>query len=104
MNRLPEICYATLPSTGEVIVIKKDELGYCPVREEKMVELRFSTDSDDNRKIRDTLNDRLGVSVPERCAMEHGSMFGWDTYLADPDSWTAEGRPIRKVNRLEATL
>ena len=29
-NELPDACFSILPSTGQLIIIKKGESGYCP--------------------------------------------------------------------------
>lgn len=73
---LPELCFTTLPSTGELICIKRGELGYYP----------SSWNTDDkqrNEELADYNNERLGVTVEQRKAMEAGSMGGWDCSGAD---------------------
>ena len=53
---LPEMCFTTLPSTGELICIKRGELGYYP----------SSWNTDDkqrNEELADYNNERLGVTV-----------------------------------------
>ena len=70
---LPELCFTTLPSTGELICIKR---GYYP----------SSWNTDDkqrNEELADYNNERLGVTVEQRKAMEAGSMGGWDCSGAD---------------------
>ena len=73
---LPELCFTTLPSTGELICIKRGELGYYP----------SSWNTDDkqrNEELANYNNERLGVTVEQRKAMEAGSMGGWDCPGAD---------------------
>ena len=73
---LPEMCFTTLPSTGELICIKRGELGYYP----------SSWNTDDkqrNEELANYNNERLGVTAEQRKAMEAGSMGGWDFPGAD---------------------
>ena len=77
---LPELCFTTLPSTGELICIKRGELGYYP----------SSWNTDDkqrNEELADYNNERLGVTVEQRKAMEAGSMCGGDFPGADPANY-----------------
>lgn len=62
LNKLPEMCYAKLFSTGKLILIKKGETGYYPC----------DFDGDENK-----LNENLGVTKAQAKAMSCGSMFGW---------------------------
>lgn len=74
---LQEMCFTVLPSTGELIAIKKGENGY--YRSE------WSTDDiQRNQEIAQYNNERLGVTDVQKMCMEAGSMFGWDAPGANP--------------------
>ena len=74
---LPEMCYSVHESTGELIVIKRGECGYH--------QTDYSTDDKDrNVELADHLNEKLGVDMWQRQAMEVGSICGWDVPGADP--------------------
>lgn len=72
LQKLPPLCYAALPSTGETIAIKRGESGYHPVA---------------SRLTADELNSGLNPppSPAQVEAMLTGSMFGWEAPGADPD-------------------
>ena len=74
---LPEICYSVHERTGELIVIKRGECGYHSTD--------YSTpDKERNVELADCLNEKLGVDMWQRQAMEVGSICGWDVPGADP--------------------
>ena len=74
---LPEQCCSILPSTGELIVIKRGERGY--YRSE------WNTDSrEENKNIADFTNSRMGITLAQLEAMICGSMCGWDVPGAQP--------------------
>ena len=77
---LPELCFSVLPSTGELICIKRGESGY--------YRSDWNTnDKEKNIELSDYNNDRLGVTPEQRQAMEVGSMAGWDVPGADPANY-----------------
>jgi hypothetical protein len=81
LSKLPDACYSVSDYNGDVIFLKKGELGY------------YSTpysDSDRsiNREIVNHLNAELGVSWAQEQAMKVGSLFGWNVPAIDPDRWS----------------
>ena len=74
---LPELCFSTLRTTGQLICIKRGESGYYPSDWD-------TGDKERNVELADELNENLGVTPAQRQAMEIGSMVGWDVPGADP--------------------
>lgn len=90
---LPELCFSTLRTTGDLICIKRGEAGYYPSKWD-------TGDKERNVELADELNENLGVTPIQRQAMEVGSMAGWDVPGADPKCY--EGH--QEQNRGEMTL
>ena len=83
---LPELCYSVHESTGELIVIKRGECGYH--------QTDYSTDDKErNVELADHLNEKLGVNMWQRQAMEVGSICGWDVPGADPAKYLEPYNP-----------
>ena len=83
---LPELCYSVHESTGELIVIKRGECGYH--------QTDYSTnDKERNVELADHLNEKLGVDMWQRQAMEVGSICGWDVPGADPAKYQEPYNP-----------
>ena len=77
-DKLPQLCFTLLPGTGQLICVKRGEIGYYPSD--------WSTpDAQENRRIADEQNRKLGVTPAQEEAMKIGSMCGWDVPGADPD-------------------
>ena len=79
-ERLPDMCYSTLPSGGPLILLKRGESGY------------FQTDwnqndLEKNRHLADYFNQKRGISKAQEEAMSFGSLFGWDKPGADPKTY-----------------
>ncbi len=90
-NDLPETCLATLPSTGELIVLKRGETGY------------FRSDWDtgnkaENKKLAEWHNHRCGITPAQVKAMQVGTMFGFDAPGADPQIYFDEARLIGSLS------
>ncbi|MDD4474933.1 MAG: hypothetical protein PHV95_03950 [Eubacteriales bacterium] len=90
--KLPVMCYSTLPSTGELIVIKRGENGY------RKADHRMSG-CDSSRSYADMVNKKLGVSKAQEAAMIAGSLYGWNVPAADPKNYDTDGHPIKNKNR-----
>lgn len=80
--KLPPLCYIRHPSTGATIAIYRGETGWQPTG--TLCSPEF-------------LNSRLPhpPSEDEISAMKHGSIIGWDTPGAGPETWRRqrEGGP-----------
>ena len=74
---LPEMCFSVLGTTGELICLKRGVTGYFP--SEYSVD-----DKEKNIEFADRYNEKLGVTMWQRQAMEVGSLCGWDVPGADP--------------------
>lgn len=77
---LPEMCFSTLASTGQLICIKRGEAGHYPSEWD-------TGDKERNVELADELNENLGVTPAQRQAMEIGSMAGWTAPGADPKNY-----------------
>ena len=85
---LPEKCYAVLPSSDEIIIVKKGESGYYHTD-------KYGHDRAEALVIVDECNESGGVSKAQAAAMLAGSMFGWEVPAADPKNYDEQGQPIK---------
>ena len=85
-DSLPELCFSTLLTSGDLICIKRGEVGYFPSDWD-------TGDKEQNVELADQLNEQLGVTVWQRKAMEVGSMCGWDVPGADPAKYLGDTAP-----------
>ena len=91
-SSLPEQCYSVLPSSNEIIIVKKGETGYYRTD-------IHGEDRTDSLRIVDEQNQAGSVSKAQAAAMLAGSMFGWHTPAADPKSYDEQGQPIRPKHK-----
>ena len=66
--------------------MKRGESGYYPSG-------WSTTDAQENRRIADEQNRKLGVTTAQEEAMKIGSMCGWDVPGADPAKYEEDYRP-----------
>ena len=85
---LPPMCYSVLPSSGELIGIRRGDSGYFLAKE-------GTGDRAQNEILADQKNKRLRVTPEQRMAMEVGSLCGWDAPGANPRMY--EGRLHQKT-------
>ncbi len=91
-SSLPDRCYVYLATENVLGIVQKGEHGY------------FATDlipesREEGKTLADRYNQNLGVTKRQSAAMVAGSMFGWETPAADPNSYDKNGTPIRPKHR-----
>ncbi len=85
---LPEHCYAVLPNSGQLIEVRRGEMGYYPCA--------YSTGGRAyNQVLENYFNAHEGISKAQAAAMLAGSMFGWSVPAADPSRYDLNGEPVR---------
>jgi hypothetical protein len=83
---LPDKCFSTLPSSGELIMIEKGKKGYTPCP--------WCTGATQSLREAAQRNRSLGVYPQQEAAMLGGSMLGWATPAARTSSYDVKGKPI----------
>lgn len=86
-NELPETCFATLPGTGDLIILKRGETGYYPSEWD-------TGDRTKNREIADYQNYGHGIIPAQVQAMMVGSMYGFHVPGADPQIYFDKAKLI----------
>ena len=87
-SSLPDLCYANLPSTGELIIITKGESGY------KNASSPYDS-PERNKELAEGHNAEMGITKAQAAAMLAGSMFGWEVPAADPANYDDNGMPVK---------
>ena len=90
-SSLPDKCFSTLESSGELIVITKGEKGYAPTG-------TFPQNASPKEGAA-ALNEANGITKAQEAAMVAGSMFGWAVPAADPRNYDANGNPVHQKTR-----
>lgn len=86
-NELPDFCLSTLPSTGQLIILRKGERGYYASEWD-------TGKREENQNIAREHNRRRGISDIQEAAMSAGSMFGWNLPGADPQWYLDNARYV----------
>ncbi len=87
-NDLPETCFATLPGTGDLIILKRGETGYYHSDWE-------TGDKAQNAEIASQHNSRRGITPAQVEAMVVGSMCGFHVPGANPQMYFDYAQHIR---------
>lgn len=96
-NDLPENCFATLPGTGELIILNRGETGYYRSDWE-------TGDKAKNQEIADYHNGKRGINPAQVEAMRTGSMFGFNVPGADPQIFFDQARYLRSYKIKEGSM
>ena|ERR1700748_2769633 len=73
ISTLPAKCFGILPIDNSIIIIKAGEMGYYPTAQPP-IQLTFPKTIED---FVNEINLEDGITIQQRKAMEHGSLFGW---------------------------
>ena len=80
---LPEHCYAVLPNSGQLIEVRRGEMGYYPCA--------YSTGGRAyNQVLENYFNAHEGISKAQAAAM-----LGWSVPAAYPSRYDLDGEPVR---------
>lgn len=89
-NELPDFCLSTIPSTGQLIILKKGVRGYYASGWD-------TGNREENQNIAQEHNRRRGISDIQEAAMSAGSMFGWNLPGADPQWYLDNARYVNTI-------
>ena len=81
---LPEICYATLPHSGKLVVLKRGVRSFSMFSHQ-------SSSAAKNRKTAKEENELLGINKAQEAAMKYGTRFGFGHPEADPKNYDKRG-------------
>lgn len=83
-SSLPEQCYVFVQTENCVGIVKKGESGFY------RTDIQGGKPSETNALVNE-MNEKLGLSKGQAEAMKAGSMFGWHTPAANPESYDKDG-------------
>ncbi len=86
-HELPKTCYAVMPDSGALVILKRGEKGQDYISE-------HTASRAENQKIADFNNQRYGIGPAQVKAMVLGSIHGFDHPLADPQLYFDEARHV----------
>ena len=90
--QLPPYCYSVMPSNEQLIRIDRQESGYRPVTIGEDQRHVFGNEA---KTLANELNATADIPHNVRNAMEHGSMCGWESLGADPDTkWNQSAKAL----------
>ena len=82
---LPDQCYGKLPLDNSIIIIFAGDMGYTTIKQQPEL------NGQDVDEFINERNARENVTIAQRMAMEHGSMFGWGTGGANITMYNEDG-------------
>lgn len=85
---LPDRCYSTLPSSGDLIQINRGQKGY-------KIAPDSSPHPEINAKMAADINERRHVTPQQEAAMLGGALHGWASPKARTSSYDLHGTPIK---------
>lgn len=89
-NELPDFCFSTIPSSGQLIILRKGERGYYASEWD-------TGKREENQNIAREHNRRRDISDIQEAAMSAGSMFGWSLPGADPQWYLDNARYVNAI-------
>ncbi len=85
-QKLPALCWSTLPDDGSLVYIKRGETGYHLID-------RGKEKTEYNRRRADLYNRQRGISKTQEQAMLVGCTLGWDVPGANPGAYEHRDPP-----------